>query len=366
MTMYRLPIIVISCIYGLSGCASLPAFGPSSDVIVDAAVTITDETDAVAFVPFDIVNISVTTIPQAQTSHGGFPTAFRGQSRAADEVIHIADVLEIRIWEVAEDGLFATSGQRQTLLTAEVSNSGKIEVPYAGKVAAAGISTSALRLTLLDRYSGQAIEPEIAVRISETTSRAATVLGDVRTPGRTDIATNGTRLLDVLAQVGGTPHPNWEVKIDVQRGGASASATLQEIVDYVPNNITIFPSDTVHVTHVPRRFAVYGALNKTGNIEVDVVRPTLSQLIAEAGGLDNMLAEPTSVFVFRNIPGQSAIAYRLDFASPDAFLLADRFILAPSDIIYVPTADASEFRKFVSTIVSPFFSTANGVSNLSN
>ena len=349
----------------------MPAFGPRSNSIAQNSKP--NEIADYANLPFDVVNISAASLPLVIPPHGQFPAAFLQQAfRTEEETIQVADVLEIRIWESAQDGLFASSGQRETALKATVSNAGMIEIPYGGRVRAHGRTLHQLRAVLLKRYRGQAIEPEISISILATASRTATVLGAVRTPARAVIPSKGIRLLDLLAQTGGTPHPNWEVQVVVQRGALSSCLMLQEIVDRTSNNITIIPGDTVHVTHRPRRFPVYGATLLTGSFEVPVVQPSLSALLAEAKGLNDMLAEATSVFVFRQPSADTAaeppapVAYRFDFAKPDAFILADRFKLSPSDIVYVATADASEFRKFVTTILSPIFGTVSNVRTLGN
>ena len=85
-----------------------------------------------------------------------------------------------------------------------------------------------------------------------------------------------------------------------------------------------------------------------------------------------MQAEASSVFVFRPTDGTDktssikATAYRLNFSRPDAFLLASQFEISSSDIVYVATADASEFRKFVVILLSPLLGGAGNVQNLSN
>ena len=98
--------------------------------------------------------------------------------------------------------------------------------------------------------------------------------------------------------------------------------------------------------------------------------PTLSGLLAEASGLVDLQAEASSVFIFRmnhqqeDIGQKMPTAYRLDFSKPDVFLLAGQFEVLPSDIVYVATAGASEFRKFITTLFSPFLGGTSGVQNL--
>ncbi|PRY77751.1 polysaccharide export outer membrane protein [Yoonia maritima] len=351
----------------LAGCSSLPAFGPSTDEIVEAAAFEVGTDEAVT--QFHLVNVTAATLPQSQVAVSRFPNGFRAQRFLVEnERISVADVLELRIWETANDGLFASSGQRETVLSFQVSNAGTIEVPYAGRINVAGLTTSRVRQVLLEKYQGQAIDPEINVRITDTSSRTAIVLGDVRTSGRADIPANGIRLLDLLAQMGGVPHPTWEAEIAVSRGMHSGRMRMDDLKGHAADNIVILPGDTVQVTHVPRRYAVYGAVSRTGNTNLNTANPTLSDLLAEVGGLNDMQAAPNSVFVFRRarINTETPIVYRVDFARADAFLLADQFMLKETDIIYVATADASEFRKFVATLIGPVVSSANSVQSLGN
>ncbi len=350
----------------LSGCASLPAFGPSADEIVAGAVS--ENAVDPELVAFDLINVNAVTVPPAY-SGGRFPRGFQDQRFLVDhERISVADVLELHIWETANDGLFASSGNRETVLSFEVSNAGTVEVPYAGRINVAGLTTSRVRQVLLEKYQGQAIDPEISVRIIDAATRTVTVLGDVATSGRADVPAQGIRLMSLLAQMGGSPNPLWETEISVSRGSHSGSVRMDQVTGHSSNNIVILPGDTVQIRHLPRRYAVYGAVSNSGRIALDIARPTLSDLLAEVGGLNDMQAAPNAVFVFRRARNlnENPQVYRVDFARADAFILADQFLLNETDIIYVATADASEFRKFVTTILSPVVSSANSVNNLGN
>ena len=112
----------------VAGCSSMPAFGPDSEAIQRAS----QENAAQGTDPlqFRLVEVTAATLPASSASFVSFPAAFRAQGfRVTDEVIEAGDHLEIRIWEVAEDGLFASAGNRATVLNVLVSNTGKISVP---------------------------------------------------------------------------------------------------------------------------------------------------------------------------------------------------------------------------------------------
>lgn len=351
------------------GCSNLPSFGPSGEAINSSSVDVVTKSDEV--LPFQIVDVSAETLPSQTASTNTFPPAFRDLGfRTKDKTVEVGDQLKIGIWEVADDGLFATAGRRETVLEVVVSNSGNITVPYTDPIAVRGLTAAQLRTLLLERYQGQAIEPEIAVAITQ--SRAATVLGDVKRPGRATIPSNGIRLLELLAQVGGTIQASWEVKVSIQRAYATAALPLSDILASPSNNIVVLPGDVINVVHAPRRFAVYGAINQPGNIEIPVQEAHLSYLLAAVGGLNDRVAQAKSIFVFRRASGSnvsefpSATVYRFDFSRPDAFLLASTFRLQPNDITYVASANAADFQKFVSIIFSPVSGTTSKILSLGN
>ena len=349
-----------------AGCSTMPAFGPDAEAINRASIQ--GENLASDILPFEVVNVTAATLPADSQSTGFFPANFRSQQfLSADETIGIGDQLDIRIWEVAEDGLFATAGNRETVLNVQVSNSGHVTVPYAGALNTDGLTTAQLRSLLLERYQGRAVEPEIVVSITSTEGRSVTLLGNVRNPGRLTIHPRGIRLLDLIAQSGGAAFPPWETLVYVQRGSVTGTLTLAEIARSPTNNIVILPSDTVTVGHAPRRFAVYGGVTRPSNIEIPIESANLAYLLAEVGGLNDRVAQARSVFLFRPNSGSGqATAYQLDFSRPDALLLAGAFQLEPSDITYIASADAADFQRFVTILLSPLLGTSASVKNLGN
>jgi polysaccharide export outer membrane protein len=349
-----------------AGCSTMPAFGPDAEAINQASIQ--GENPAADILPFELVNVTAATLPTHEQSTALFPVTFRNQQfLSADETISIGDQLNIRIWEVAEDGLFATAGNRETALNVQVSNSGQITVPYAGSLNTDALTTAQLRSSLLERYQGRAVEPEIAVSITSTDGRSATVLGNVRSPGRLTIPARGIRLLDLIAQSGGASSPPWETLVAIQRGSASGTLTLAEIARSQTNNVVILPGDTVTLGHAPRRFAVYGGVLRPSNIEIPLETASLAYLLAEVGGLNDRVAQARSVYVFRSdAETRNATAYQFDLSRPDALLLAGAFQLEPSDITYVAAAEAADFQRFVSIILSPLMGTARSLATVGN
>lgn len=375
LTRPRAVAIALLC-GGLAGCAAIPSFGPAASAIAAGALhapsEILSETEAETgsetaadagaenLLSYHLIEVTARTLPVRATGPARFPANLR---RAApgrmDRQIGPGDRLGIRIWEVSDSGLFATAAARETRFDLQVSTSGQITMPYAGTLNVAGQTALQLRSALLARYRGKAIEPEITVAITDAASDIVVVLGDVAAPGQIELPLGGLHLLALLAGAGGVSAPPWEVQVSVQRAGARATLSLADIMARPDNNIIMRAGDVVQVTAVPRRFAVFGGVIRPSNIVLPQAEATLSDLLAEVGGLNARVAAARAVFVFR--PADSAdgaaapaLAYRLDLSRPDALLLAARFRLLGEDITYVAAAEAADFERVMSLFVMPF------------
>jgi len=64
----------------------------------------------------------------------------------------------------------------------------------------------------------------------------------------------------------------------------------------------------------------------------------------------------------RFIAGKKSV--NMHIPKSDAFILASNLQLLEKDIVFVGSADASEFRKTISTIFAPFFGSVNSLNKL--
>jgi len=363
MSLFFKSLILSIGLIAISGCSIMPSFGPSSDDIVKSS----KQADVVKAkeLNLELIDVSLSTLPQlANNNDQLFSSRLINQGFLLnDNHVVPGDVISVRLWESAENGLFSTLTNKETSFDLEVSNTSIVNIPYAGELNVKNKSLSDIRLAIIQKYRGKAIDPEIHLRFKNTTSKDVTIQGFVLSQGKMQIPSNGIRLLDLIAQSGGATQPKWELDIKHTRGGLSESISLESILHNSKNNIVILPGDAVYVSHSERKFAVYGAVNKPGNVAVNKSQVSLSDLIAESGGLDDLQAEAASVFIFR--PNLKRIseskAFKVDFSKADAFILASNLQLIEKDIVFVGSADASEFRKTISIIFSPFFGSVNSV-----
>lgn len=371
----RVNLMLFSMAMLLSGCGTLPGQGPTA---LDIALL--EDTEAVSASEFAILSLD----PSVVNAVGRVPStsvsaAFRGriEGRSA-RVLGIGDHLTINVWEASQDGLFSTAERKETTIETVVDENGNIFFPYVGQISVTGMNIERVRTAVSAGLSGQAVDPQVQVTLANNEGYKLSVIGEVAEPGRFDVPVSGLRLIEAVALAGGTRQPGFETELTIVRGGTRATVRHDDVVRFAENNIWLMPRDTVQVLHKPRSFTAFGAVTSQNLQMFKTENVSLAEALAQSGGLNDNLADAGGVFLFRfeskrrleranaTLPPQSypsgiPTIYRLDFTDPRAFFLASSFAMQDNDIIYVANAPAAEFNKFVSTILSPFLSTARSV-----
>ena len=379
----RVPCILFLYMCLLAGCASLPARGPSFEAIVDPSQNNQDESVTskdYKIIDLDDQSIRILGPRQMKSLVSYFGARVPG---APSTTIDIGDRLVINIWEASSDGLFSTADKKQTQVESVVEGTGKIFIPYAGHIDAAGFSVEQVRATIVQRFQGQAVEPQVQVLLTTNGSHKVAVVGDVSEPGRFDVPVSGLRLLEAIALAGGAKQATFESEIIVVRGTTNGTIRMDDVVRNPSGNIWLHPRDTIQVLHRPRSFTAFGAVTTQKLNSFTTENVTLAEALAQVGGLQDHAANTGGVFLFRFEPLSRLkkydaqikakdrtklipIVYRLDFSKPQAFFLASRFMMQDKDVIYVANAPASELKKFITTVVSPVLAPTVAVAAATN
>jgi polysaccharide export outer membrane protein len=238
-----------------------------------------------------------------------------------------------------------------------IDTRGNINLPMAGHIQAAGLTTDELEQAIEERLKKYVNTPEVSVSIVELRSQPISVLGSVQTPGVHQLQGEKS-LFEVLSLAGGLrPDAGNLVKItrrlewgpiplptavnDSTGQFSVASVSVKSIMSASnpAENITIRPNDVVSV---PKATVVYaiGAVRKPGGFVMGE-NESLSalQVLSLAEGLDRAAATDKAK-IMRNIPGSSNRAEIpvdlkkiLTGKATDVSLLAD-------DILFIPTSVA--------------------------
>ena len=229
-----------------------------------------------------------------------FSQAFRDTWRGGGKhLIGVGDSLTVNVWEPSPDGVFSTVENRQASLRVVVEEDGLIYIPYVGRISAARRTVESLRSAIEKGLAGKAVEPQVQVILDDNQANSVVVMGDVAKPGQLPLPAPGLKLLQALARAGGTRGPTHETLATVTRGDRSQSVRLSDVADLPANNIRLAPGDNVMVLHQPRTFSAFGAVKTSGLMNFRSESMSLTEALAQTGGLNDQRADAGGVFLLR-------------------------------------------------------------------
>lgn len=351
----------------LAGCSTLPRDGPSGRA-VERGASSSDAQGSYVIVDLDYGMTEVIKTQPRQFLGSLTP----GSSDAANGLIGPGDILGISIFEPS-GALFgggssnSTSirGGNQTLPDIAVDSNGNITVPFGGPVAVAGLTAPEAGAAIRRALAGKVGNPQVVVSISQNLYNTVTVLGEVGEPGRAPLATNGYRLIDVIANRGGVSKPTDDVTVVLRRDGRTFSAPLSVVMSDFEENVRLTRGDQINLVYAPRYYSTFGALGAVARVEMAPGSTNLAGALSRVGGLDTNSANARSVLVFRferpevaaalglAQPAQGRgvpVVYRLNLEEAAGLFAANNFQIQPDDIVYVPRSGSAELGKFFTLV----------------
>lgn len=390
-----LRIVLISLVAGcgLTSCTFLPSSGPSMHRVRGQAnrPQFNGEYTLIQVTPKVLEVLTpggqLAEIPKSSNLTPQSPSIRRLFRQGAPELlggkpsdcIVQGDVVKVTIFD-SGGSLFATpimpNGMTQTgaipheLPPQIVDNSGEIMVPYAGRIMVRGRSAGQVQDEIQNKLKGKTVDPQVVVTVAERKGGdCVTVLGDVKTPSRVQISLAGTRLLDAIAQAGGSSGKEYDTVVSVNRGGTTRTALLSEIFDTPSKNIFLQFGDSIIVRVRGQNFMSFGANGRVAEVPIDDDHLTMAKALAKVGGPEDSMANPSAILLYRMEPrdqvermggkpagngGVSPVIYRLDLTKADGFFLARNFTMRDHDIIYTAPAGSVGVNKFMRLLGSLF------------
>ncbi|WEJ99502.1 MAG: polysaccharide export protein [Candidatus Sphingomonas phytovorans] len=355
----------------LSGCASIPASGPTSHDIV-RSVRAEQNQIGMRLVDIDPTVISDLDVRNEAADHRVSTIASLALS-ASNDVVGPGDVLSVGIYEVGaslfQGGRSSLQGDVQPSASSEnfpnvvVARDGTIKLPYAGTLQVAGLTPAEIQARVEHAYLGKSQSLQAIVLVKENLSQTIYVSGDVRRPGRINLSLQRERLLDAIASAGGSVTQTQDMVVRFVRGGQVVEERLDRIQAGAPDDLVLVAGDRIELVREPQTFTVFGAVGKVSQVSFDQTDLTLAEAVARAGGPNDATANPRAVYLFRFDPpvelGQKGAPtiYRLDMMQPQDYFLAQHFAMRNKDVLYVSNAAINRTAKFVAIInqlFSPF------------
>ena len=235
-----------------------------------------------------------------------------------------------------------------------IDPNGMIELPFAGRVQAAGLMTEQLSRSISQKLTPYIQAPQITINVLEYRSQPVSILGSVNSPG-VQLLRGPKRLIDVISLAGGlkpdagpkvtiTREMRWGVlplpnaRVDITSRFSTADISLQPLTsgENPTVNIEVRPNDVVSV---PKASVVYvlGEVKKAGGFTLDAEEDiSLVRALSLAQGM-TVQAAPKKARILRAGEDKKAkpIEEQVDVTQVLAGKASDP-ILRPNDVLFVP------------------------------
>lgn len=337
----------------------LPRSGPNKSEIYAGSVLKGGDAFVVS------VNSRVTRATSVMPAFG-FSSRFSGAGVVGSDTISPGDVLGLTIFEnVKDDPLLGNTGQRVSALDeVQVDGQGYIFVPYAGKIKAAGQTPDSLRQIITQKLDSQTPDPQVTVARLAGDGQTVTVSGAVSGQGVFPIERPTRTLSSMIAKAGGVAIEPAVAVVRVTRGGETGKVWLQDLYENPGLDIALRGGDKIVVERDQRAFVALGATGAQSLVPFETQTLSAIEAIAQVGGMNTSLADPTGVFVFRNetaavantvlgrkdLKGEQRMVYVLDLTQPTGMFEARDFLIRDGDTLYVTEAPFTQWSKTIAAI----------------
>jgi polysaccharide biosynthesis/export protein len=359
-------LALISTIFALSACRTLPSAGPSA-----SSLNSTTEVEIVNVTPAIARQRAVSEIERREAQLQQSLAALSGESKQNGFAFKPGDTLHVQLWTISPwPGSDSQQGASNVptpidLGAYTVSASGAIDLPYVGPLSIQGLTLNAAQSTVARRYASLGILQSPAAKISVTSSSQGSVLvtGAIGAPKVLPWTPAGLSLASALTQALGngaglagstsaSERDGIASQVTVLRDGASVTLSLD---DALARQVALAPGDRVLVKRAPvvRVTMVGGGIRKNGMFDFTHV-PTLAEALATASGLDANMADDHAVFVLEGAgnaqSGDRPVLYSFAWNNLQGLLASHSFPIRDGDMIYVAEAPIVPVERAVSIL----------------
>jgi len=242
-----------------------------------------------------------------------------------------------------------------------VDRDGAIYFPLAGRVRAAGRTVPELRSQIARQLSRFVKDPQVEVEIAAYRSQRVFMVGEVKTPGNLMITDVPMPIADAIGQAGGTTPDADLSAVTVTRGQQSFTVDLERLFyeGDLSLNMALRHGDVITVPdRRQRKIFVLGEVMLPKSYILPRGRTSLAEALSDAGGPNPLSSHAGQVYVLRAGADDKPVIYHLDARSPEALILADRFVLRPRDVVYVDPTQLARAGRVMAQLL-PWLQGAN-------
>jgi len=302
------------------------------------------------------------------------------------------DVLNITIWDHPELTIPAGSYRNAQEAGNWVHANGQIFYPYIGFLYVGGKTVVEIREKIAFRLAKFIEAPQVDVSLAAFRSQKAYLTGEINMPGKQPITNVPLTLLDAINQGGGlTANADWR-NVSITRNGKTEIISLYNLMqkgDLTENRLM----GAGDIIHVPRndslKVFVLGEVITPNMLKIDRSGMTLTEALSAVGGINELRADATGIFVIRSATRDAknkafldkfkapekkpsntkniANIYQLDINDASALMTGTEFELEAYDVLYVTAEPISRWNRVIGQIlptISAFNQLTGGILNV--
>ncbi|MEQ7871372.1 polysaccharide export protein [Chromohalobacter salexigens] len=353
---WRKPLLGLSFMVALSGCA----FAPGGHIDYDTQGEDLSENIEVKPITPSLVKSLAASGDELRESLFEYAENAEPQMEDIDYdyMIGRGDVLAVVVYDHPELTIPAGSERSAEESGNVVHSDGTIFYPYIGTVDVAGRTVRDVRSEIQRRLEGYIAQPQVDVKVAAFNAQKAYVTGQVERAGAQPITNIPLTVLDALSNVGGlTQGGDWH-DVVLTRGGEEIHLSVYDMLvnGNLEQNLLLQDGDVLHVPVVGnQQVYVMGEVNTPTAVPMPNERLSLTNALAQAGGINENSADASGIFVIRrNHDVESdtfATVYQLNAKNAISFVLGSEFILQPTDVVYVTAAPIARWNRVISQIL---------------
>jgi polysaccharide export outer membrane protein len=271
-----------------------------------------------------------------------------------DYLIGPGDILQVTVWDHPELTIPAGSFRDAETSGQKVGEDGYMFYPYVGLLKAEGKTAAELRDELTEKISQYIQDPQLDVRVIGFRSQRVYIVGEVEQPGVLPLTDLPMTIADAINLSGGLTPLAYKSGVNVSRDGTVYDIDLRALYDFADatQNLVLKHGDIVNVLdRSQQKVFVMGEVNRPGPVEIVNSTLNLSAAIGEVGGVRQISADPSSIYVIRGSTTNNPQIFHLDAEFATGMLLAERFQMQAQDVVFVDTAGVSQWNRVISQLL---------------